>query len=114
PAGLEAHPERPKDGIDHEQAEKHQRRHDEQPAVDLIAVTESCLCHRTPRRAHAKERAPWRTAHAFGGGLCPPPWEVAIESAAAPERRLPQWRRRPKRPGRDPEAGRRSRRPPRW
>ena len=44
-ADLEAHPERPQDRIDQEEAEQDERRRDEEPAADLLTAIEPCGCH---------------------------------------------------------------------
>ncbi len=67
-AGLEAHPERPDDRVDHEDAEQHQGRRDEEPAVDLLAALEFCLCQGMPRRSHAKPIAYRHAAASEGKG----------------------------------------------
>ncbi len=45
---LEAHPERPQDRIDHEDAEQDQRRHDKEPAIPLFSACQTGLRHANP------------------------------------------------------------------
>ena len=75
-ADLEAHPERPEDRIDHEDAEQHQCRRDEQPAVDLLAAAQPRNCAiPVPRR---------NSGGNSGGNPCEIPPALAIRGRRAP------------------------------
>ena len=63
-ADLEAHPQRPQDRIDQEEAEQDERRRDEEPAVDLRAAIEPCGL---PLVASPSRRSAGRAVYADSG-----------------------------------------------
>ena len=101
-AGLEAHPKRPEDRVDHEDAEQHQSRRDEEPAVDLLAALEFCLCQAVPRRSPAQTIAYRHRGRVRrkGGGRNLPPGSHLLDLLLDLGVDGRRWRRRPSRPWR--------------
>src|SRR6185503_2260267 len=61
PAGLEAHPERPDDWVDQEDAQQDERWRDKEPPADVLSSDDPCYHRRTcpvPTQAHANQTRP--------------------------------------------------------